>query len=179
MDGRTAVLGDRPQPPGASSENSAHGQDLQREADACRVAQERVQGLLLEAARTVCPEYCGVWGIPKDAVQPSATAGGGGDLECRAPSTVWRKLLAAARGAPVRITTVSEFGLRREAQYGSAADLARALVAQLPDESRDVVADVRVREDGRLALSTQLHMRRQRVAGMLHCSACGGFYAGR
>ena len=181
----TAVLGDRSQPPGgdqgpgASSEDDTHGQDLQREVAACRLAQVRVQELLLEAARAVCPEYCGVWGIPKDAVQPSATAGGGGDLECRAPSTVWRKLLAAARGAPVRVTTVSEFGLRREAEYGGAADLARALVAQLPDESREVVADVRVREDGRLTLSTQLHMRRQRAAGMLHCSACGGFYAGR
>ena len=114
----------------------------------------------------------------------------------------------------MRVTTVSEFGLRRENEYASAADLARALVAQLPDESRDVVADVRVprlglglglvihpvrasrnpsanpnpnanpnqvrvREDGRLSLSTQLHMRRQRAAGMLHCAACGGFYAGR
>ena len=166
-------------PDSDSSEGSAHCQDLQREAAACEVAQARVQELLLEAARAVCPEYCGVWAIPKDAVQPSATPGGGGDLECRAPSTVWRKLLAAARGVPVRVTTVSEFGLRREAEYASATDLARALVAQLPEESRDVVADVRVREDGRLGISTQLHMRRQRAAGMLHCAVCGGFYAGR
>ena len=179
------LLGDRPQPlggdqgPGTSSVCSTLSEDLLHEAEACKLAQARVQELLLEAARAVCPEYCGVWAIPKDAVQPSATAGGGGDLECRAPSTVWRKLLAAARGAPVRITTVSEFGVRREAEYASAADLARALVASLPDESRDVVADVRVREDGRLAISTQLHMRRQRAAGLLHCSACGGFFAGR
>ena len=149
MDARIArvdLLGDRPQPrggdqgPGTSSVCGTLSEDLLHEAEACKLALARVQELLLEAARTICPEYCGVWAIPKDAVQPSATAGGGGDLECRAPSTVWRKLLAAARGAPVRITTVSEFGVRRVAEYASAADLARALVASLPDESRDVVA---------------------------------------
>ena len=140
------LLGARPQPrggdqgPGTSSVCSTLSEDLLHEVEACKLAQARVQELLVEAARAVCPEYCGVWAIPKDAVQPSATAGGSGDLECRAPSTVWRKLLAAARGAPVRITTVSEFGVRREAEYASAADLARALVASLPDESRDVVA---------------------------------------
>ena len=132
MDARVTtvdVLGARPQPrggdqgPGTSSVDGALSEDLLHEAQACKLAQARVQELLLEAARTICPEYCGVWAIPKDAVQPSATAGGGGDLECRAPSTVWRKLLAAARGAPVRITTVSEFGVRREAEYASAADL--------------------------------------------------------
>ena len=58
----------------------------------------------------------------------------------------------------MRVTTVSEFGLRREAEYGSAADFARALVAQLPDESRDVVADVRVREDGRY-YTTHVHVK--------------------
>ena len=138
------LLGDCPLPrggdqgPGTSSVDATLSEDLLHEAEACKLALARVQELLLEAARAICPEYCGVWAIPKDAVQPSATAGGGADLECRAPSTVWRKLLAAARGAPVRITTVSEFGVRREAEYASAADLARALVASLPDESRDV-----------------------------------------
>ena len=62
----------------------------------------------------------------------------------------------------MRVTTVSEFGLRREAEYGSAADFARALVAQLPDESRDVVADVRVREDGRY-YTTHVKLTRRRT----------------
>ena len=48
-------------PPGASSENSAHGQDLQREADACWLAQERVQGLLLGRAEK---------GVPRTGVEP-------------------------------------------------------------------------------------------------------------
>lgn len=148
------------------------------EVAACERVRERVNELLLEAARAVCPDYCGLWASRREGVRPSPMPSGGGDLECRAPSTVWRKLLATSGGGTVRVTTVSEYGLRHEAEYTSAADLTRALVARLPDTS-DVLADVRVRDNGRLDLTTQLHMRRQRAAGMLHCATCGGFYAGR
>lgn len=155
--------------------------DARLEAEASKLALQRVQQLLVQAAQRVCPAHAFVFELPKDAVRRSAAASAGGDLQCRAVSTIWRKLVAGARGAAVvRVETVSEFGLKRETDYTSAADLARAVLAQLPEGSREVVADARVlEEDGSLQLSTQLHMRRMRAAGMLHCAACGGFYAGR
>ena len=154
--------------------------DARLEAEASKLALQRVQQLLVQAAQRVCPAHAFVFELPKDAVRRSAAASAGGDLQCRAVSTIWRKLVAGARGAAVvRVETVSEFGLKRETDYTSAADLARAVLAQLPEGSREVVADARVlEEDGSLQLSTQLHMRRMRAAGMLHCAACGGFYAG-
>ena len=150
------------------------------EVVACERAARRAHEMLLQAARSVCPpETHAVWDLPKEAVRPTAAPGGGADLQCRAPGTVWRRLSARARGGAVRVATVSEYGVRREAEYASAADLARAIVAQLAEASREVLADVRVRDDGHLHLTSQLHMRRQRAAGMLPCAACGGFYAGK
>ncbi|EOD07717.1 hypothetical protein EMIHUDRAFT_465727 [Emiliania huxleyi CCMP1516] len=147
--------------------------DARLEAEASKLALQRVQQLLVQAAQRVCPAHAFVFELPKDAVRRSAAASAGGDLQCRAVSTIWRKLVAGARGAAVvRVETVSEFGLKRETDYTSAADLARAVLAQLPEGSREVVADARVlEEDGSLQLSTQLHMRRMRAAGMLHCAA--------
>ena len=61
--------------------------------------------------------------------------------------------------------------------YGSAAELSAAILAALPpEEASRRLADARVRaDDGCLLLTTQLHWRRQRTAGLLHCTLCGRF----
>ena len=96
---------------------------------------------------------------------------------------MWRKIRARVSGAQpaVTITTTSEYGVLREAVYCSAAELAAAIIKALDEipEVRSELADVRVREsDGCLLLTSQLHMRRQRALGLLHCDACGIFCQG-
>ena len=79
----------------------------------------------------------------------------------------------------MRIATVSEYGVAREAVYSSAVELATAIVDALPASSTRVAADVRARSaDGSLLITTSVHMQRQRAAGMLHCGACGLFFSG-
>ena len=147
---------------------------------------ERVQALVLDAARELFPFYVSVWDRPRDAVQPNDAAASSGDLACRAPCTLWNRLRAeqhrCCAGQPddglVRVVTTSDYGVERTREYGSAVEVAEALVTQLPDVARHVVADVRVRPDGSLLFATRVHMCRQRAAGLVHCTACGGFFAG-
>ena len=63
--------------------------------------------------------------------------------------------------------------------YGSAAELSAATSPPPPEEASRRLADARVRaDDGCLLLTTQRHWRRQRTAGLLHCTLCGAFCAG-
>ncbi len=141
----------------------------------------RLQALLCEAARRVCPEHAKVFELPKERVRPLQACGAGPDFACRAPATVWRRLRSGlAPDDPVRVRTVSEFGLERHAEYRTASELAAAVLLEVcPQAVSAAVADLRVREaDGSLLCTTHLHMRRQRARGMLHCASCGAFLHG-
>ena len=141
----------------------------------------RVQSLLVAASRDVVPanHLSALWEAPKSAVVTSEAAASAGDLVCRAPSVLWRRLLAEQRGgARVALVTTSEYGLIRERVYSSPAELAEAILSALSDEARQTIADARARRDGCLVLTTRVHMCRQRAAGLLHCTACGSFFAG-
>jgi hypothetical protein len=144
-----------------------------------------LNSLLSEAGREVVgPAADAVFALPKERVQPvqGAKANVGPDCRCHAPATLWCRLRAqqaASGGAGVRVATVSEYGLRREVNYATVAELANALVQALPPSVASCAADFRVREpDGSLLITTQLHMRRQRASGLLPCVLCGGFFGG-
>ena len=83
-------------------------------------------------------------------------------------------------GGGVAIETISEYGLRRVSRYGSAPELGEALIKALPESAWGAMAaaDVKVRDDGSLMVTTALHFRRQRAAGRLQCAVCGDFLAG-
>ena len=151
------------------------------EADAVAAQLSALQSLLVAASESVCPGHADVFARPKEAVRATTTSETGPDLQCHAPATIWRRLRARAPAAePVLLTTTSEFGTRSERAYGSAAELSAAILAALPpEEASRRLADARVRaDDGCLLLTTQLHWRRQRTAGLLHCTLCGAFCAG-
>ena len=104
---------------GGGAHAGAAGDDG-READAqegmtAEVAQAtlcaRVQRLLAAASRDVLParHASELWESPRSAVVSSEASASGGDLECRAPSVLWRRLLAEQRGvARVRLVVGSE-----------------------------------------------------------------------
>eukprot|EP00965_Chrysotila_dentata_P259111 6213452-Pleurochrysis_carterae.AAC.2 len=156
---------------------------------ACLVA---VQRALLQAAEIVCPLHLNIWALPKEKAKQTARAQSGPDLMCHAPSTVWRRVQAEARRkqdddrsslgepTPMRVTSTSDYGIHREAVYHSAKELAQALLAALPESAWGPTGVVHTcaRDDGCLLLTTQLHMRKQRVAGRLQCSLCGDFLSG-
>ena len=153
---------------------------LEAEAAIARDALERCQAILVEAAARILPAHLmPIMHVPKHAVRPRESPDTAADLSCRAPRAAWLRLRAGAdAGAAVRVRTVSEYGLDRTTEYHSAHDLGRAFVAALSQQAREVAADVRVRDDGCLLITTQLHMRRQRALGRLHCAACGAFCNG-
>ena len=146
-------------------------------ADATR---ERLQLLLQSAASAVLPPPLpGIWLLPKEAVKPSQTSSTSADLQCHAPATAWKRLrVGRAAEEPVFVTTVSEYGLTKEATYHTAQELGQGIITALGEEAREVASDLRVRDDGCLLITSQLHMRRQRALGMLHCAACGAFCHG-
>ena len=146
-------------------------------------AADRLNEFVLEACAAVCPACAHtVLALPKERVRPSQKADSGCDFQCHAPATMWRRLRIGLDAAQpmVTVTTVSEYGISRDAVYQSASDLALAIAKALEGiaGARDWVADVRVRGDGCLLLTSQLHMRRQRTLGKLHCSCCGVFCLG-
>lgn len=143
-------------------------------------ARDRCQALLVRAADIVLPpEISHTFRLPKEVVRPAVCASASGDFMCHAPASAFCRLrVGLASDAPAVVRTISEYGLPREVTYRSAADLGRAVIAALDDEVRDVTADLRVREDGVLMITSQLHMRRQRALGFLHCAACGAFCHG-
>ena len=99
----------------------------------------RVQRLLMAASRDVLParHATELWQSPRSGVVASEASASAGDLECRAPSVLWRRLLAEQRGgASVRLVTTSEYGLMREAEYGGAAELGKAMLAGVEMRSR-------------------------------------------
>lgn len=104
----------------------------------------RVQRLLASASRDVLPvRHAQLWLSPRSAVVSSEASASAGDLECRAPSVLWRRLLAEQRGvARVRLLTTSEYGLTREVEYGCALELGEAMLAGLgdSDEARQTIA---------------------------------------
>lgn len=152
---------------------------------AARLA-DRVQALLLSAVAEVCPDHHALWTEPRGAVRTSDAVASGGDLICRAPTTLWNQLLAdqckcgsdSPVGCTVCLRTISEYGLTRDRVYESPQALGEALVAQLPESARQSIADVRVRPDGTLVITTCVHMCRQRALGREHCTACGLFFRG-
>ena len=159
------------------------------EAAATVAVVTELQAQLEAAAQSVCPASDDVWRLPKERVRPTATPATGPDLVCHAPATVWRRAHAArvtatadsaAAPPPMRIATTSEYGVLREREYASADELGRAVLGELDECAWGAVAaTARVRNDGALLITTQLHLRCQRAAGRLQCSACGDFCAGR
>ena len=143
-------------------------------------ARERIQRALEDAASCVLPpQLAAVWSLPKESVRRCAASSTSADLQCHAPATAWCRLcVGRPAGESVPVTTVSEYGLEKESNYSSAQELGEAIVTAMGEEVRAVAADVRVREDGGLLITTQLHMRRQRALGKLHCVACGTFCLG-
>lgn len=148
----------------------------------------RVQRLLATASRNVLParHVAELWDAPKSVVVRSEAAASAGDLECRAPSVLWRLLLAEQRGdVPVRLVTTSAYGLTHERDYASPVELGAALLAGLGDvaeggtDVRQMIAHARVRHDGCLVLTSRVHLWCQRAAGLVHCAACGGFFHGQ
>ena len=128
-------------------------------ADATR---ERLQLLLQSAASAVLPPPLpGIWLLPKEAVKPSQTSSTSADLQCHAPATAWKRLrVGRAAEEPVFVTTVSEYGLTKEATYHTAQELGQGIITALGEEAREVASDLRVRDDGCLLITSQLHMRR-------------------
>ena len=154
--------------------------EAQESAIAAR-AIEQLQSLIELAVSEILPSSVhAVFQRPKEAVRACTTSTASADLQCHAPYAAWCQLrVGVADGDPVRFTIVSEYGVERAFEYSSARQLGEALVAALDEDARDVAADVRVREaDGCLLVTTQLHMRRQRALGYLHCVACGKFFRG-
>ena len=151
------------------------------EAEAVLVLQEEFEAA---AERVLGPSHRDVWRRPKERVRPAqADPRSGADLTCRAPATIWRRLQSASpKGDGATVHTVSEFGLCREVVYGSAQQLADAIVAaslEAPSSKAALLAaSILPRDDGSLQIVTQLHLRRQRVAGRLHCASCGLFLNG-
>jgi ankyrin repeat protein len=151
------------------------------EAAVAAHAQARVQAMLENGAyRVLPPVLLTVLRRPKTRVRPCTSSTASADLQCHAPYAAFCQMrVGVATDSPVRHTYTSEFGVQKDAEYRSARELGEALVGSLDEEgSREVVADVRVREDGCLLITTQLHMRRQRALGKLHCVACGRFFLG-
>lgn len=156
------------------------------EARCVQSLRSRVQSLLEAASRDIVPAaYMSELWNAKSAVVAHDAAASAGDLQCRAPSVLWRRMLTEQRGGGgngkprVRLVTTSEYGLARERVYNSAAEIGDALLAALPDEARRTIADGRVRRDGCLVLTTRVHMFRQRASGLVHCKSCGAFFAGQ
>ena len=144
----------------------------------------RVLRLLAAASRDVLPAHhvSELWESPRSAVVSSEASASAGDLECRAPSVLWRRLLAEQRGvARVRLVVTSEYGLSRAAEYGSALELGEAMLAGLgeSEEARQTIAHAVARRDGSLLLTSRVHLCRMRAAGLAQCSLCGGFYGGQ
>jgi hypothetical protein len=141
-----------------------------------------VQSLLRCAAREVCPAaHLSLWDAASEGVRPSDAPAKGPDLICRAPSTLFALLRAeqARDDGGVRIVTISEYGVRRERSYGSARELAEAVLAHLPEEGgRRLLGDSRARDDGFLLLTSRLHWWRQSAVGHVQCTRCGGFFSG-
>lgn len=141
-------------------------------------ARRRIQIYLVAAAAHVLPPaLVECFQLPKETVRRTANASSSADLLCHAPATIWRRLLIGAT-APATVTTTSDFGLIRETTFNTAMELGEAIIAALEDEAREVASDIRVRDDGCLLIISQLHMRRQRALGLLHCVACGVFCNG-
>ena len=144
----------------------------------------RVQRLLAAASRDVLParHASELWASARSAVVSSEASASAGDLECRAPSVLWRRLRAEQRGvARVRLVCTSEYGLTREAEDGCALELGEAMLAGLgeSDEARQTIAHAVARRDGSLLLTSRVHLCRMRAAGLAQCSLCGGFYGGQ
>ena len=144
----------------------------------------RVLRLLAAASHDVLPAHMSaeLWASTRSAVVSSEASASAGDLECRAPSVLWRRLLAEQRGvARVRLVTTSEYGLTREAEYACALELGEAMLAGLgdSDEARQTIAHAVARRDGSLLLTSRVHLCRMRAAGLAQCSLCGGFYGGQ
>jgi len=152
-----------------------------------------LQEYLEAAARIVFQEHLGLWRHPKERLKPAAFLAHGPDLSCHAPCTLWRRLSGRAKSvqgqdesvddggssssdAAITIATVSDYGLARTATYTSAAGLARAVLAELPEAARRLTASMHVREcDGLLLMTTRLQLSKQRAAGKLQCAQCGLF----
>lgn len=84
-----------------------------------------------------------VLAIRKERIRTRQNASDGPDLEFHAPATLWRKLRAGSDAdAPVRIRTMSEFGVEREREYATAAALGRAVVSALDEAgARSEISD--------------------------------------
>ena len=65
----------------------------------------RVLRLLAAASRDVLPAHhvSELWESPRSAVVSSEASASAGDLECRAPSVLWRRLLAEQRGVAAQV----------------------------------------------------------------------------
>ena len=144
----------------------------------------RVQRLLVAASRDVLPAHhvAELWASVKSNVVLSEAAASAGDLECRAPSVLWRRMMAEQRGGTrVRLVTTSEYGLTRERDYSGPAELGEALLCSLfeDDAARRTVAHAVARRDGCLVLTSRVHLVAQHAAGLVYCSMCGAFCAGQ
>ncbi|KAL1520137.1 hypothetical protein AB1Y20_023609 [Prymnesium parvum] len=133
--------------------------------------------LLSASASLVGASHAHVWRLPKESLRRTRQPDVGADLSCHAPATVWKRLPRQPDGT-ARVRTLSEFGVAREAEFADARALGLAIGEGMGARAAACVADVRVKEDGTLLLTTQLHMRRQRMLGRLHCAACGQFFSG-
>ena len=149
------------------------------EAEAIRILQEELERA---AEAVIGPAHREVWRVPKEAVRLAKTPHSGPDLTCHAPATIWKRLrVRLPVDGIVSVRTVSEYGLHRERVFTSAAHLADEIIAAAMEPSSKmslVAANIRTREDGSLQIITQLHLRRQRFSGKLHCDACGLFFLG-
>ena len=155
-----------------------------RRAGGDRPAGGGSSGRYSAARARVCPAaHLPLWDAAAEGVRPSdAPAKGPTSSAARRPRSspcCGRSRRATTAACASSHAYVSEYGVRRERSYGSARELAEAVLAHLPEEeSRRLLGDSRARDDGFLLLTSRLHWWRQSAVGHVQCTRCGGFFSG-
>ena len=152
----------------------SHGSAAERDESAC--AQpidpsghgQRVDISLGSMAVSIVPEPYSKRGTPDGLNQMDAEA----SLQVRCDVRH-----GSACGSVV-VTTVSEYGVKRDREYRSSCELAQALVEAMEggDEAvRGSFRDIRVTTKGIIVLTSWAHWRARGQAGYLLCPACGRY----
>ena len=106
-----------------------------------------------------------------------------GDFICTCAKTIFRRHMGMLKqqgitGSVMKVTTVSEYGLRTDRIYKNARDVANSIVNCFPEHfSSTLIADVRIVDrGGHIILTTKPHLEWHIVSGRLPCVRCGLFY---
>ncbi|CAK4286852.1 unnamed protein product [Aphanomyces euteiches] len=149
---------------------------------------DEIEGRVVNAIHTVLGErFVRKYEASKNKLRPGKNRATSGDFELPYAIEVFKAHITSlhTQGAtsfdePLRLTTISSYGLERERVYTSSYAIGQALAARLLEDDllRPLVADVRCNQRGLLVFTSHRHLEWHALHGRLPCSLCGLFFNG-